>query len=147
MLVAMSFDVDGWVEISLVPVAEHGDGIGWDPLLCLSPLMLAGDRVSSELFGLAKEPASTAPFSSRGLPADACSVVRAAFDSNEAFIAKYGEGAFGHTHALWSEIISRDLSELLSGSEWDAVFRMIQCLPAHLLATPEQVRLVVWGTW
>ncbi len=146
----MPFDVSGIVEATWSPVAEHGAESQWWPVLFLDLFTLRGDEVSDYLFGLAKRPALSACFPNRGLPQDSTEVVRRLAEENDAFIARYGEGDFGHSYAHLDEIdaaLASPSAPPLGDSEWRDVFETIKAFQRIRPLPPEQWRLVVWADW
>ena len=153
----MPYDVYGWVEANHETLAERHNDLRWQALLCLDVYSLRGDEISNYLFGLARTPNIHAPFHGRGLPPDCSTVVRSIWEDNERFIAKHGEGHYGHTHATWGEITralgsanapQRDPDEVAHG--WNAALEAVAFLATRTYAVREpyeQLRLVMWATW
>lgn len=146
----MPYDVDGWVEFSFDISNGCEDAPMWLPALLLTPFRLDGDEISHSLFGLAKVSNPSAPFFGRGIPTDASELVRRRYAENLEFIEKNGEGDFGHTHALLSEVQTVDFSSCqaeLQQSPWSDVFKSVNALPRFLVETPASIRFVVWANW
>ncbi len=144
----MPFDVTGWVEISWGD-GRSGEPEEWAATICLDRFMLQGDKISEYFFGLAKGPSRKGLFAGRGRPDDASEIVDRCFREDDTFQAQYGEGDFGYTHVLWSEMEpyynKLDQGEVRN-SEWQKVFSLINQL-ARSGFRPEAIRLVVWANW
>ncbi len=144
----MPFDVSGWIEIAWGDVIEE-DRIEWSATICLDRFMLGGDLVSATLFGLSKSPPSDSLFANRGVPDDCSTLVAQSVQENLRFIKKHGEGNFGHTNALWSEI-KPNLTSInpaeIQDSEWKTVFAIIREIESGPF-NPEDIRFIVWGNW
>lgn len=147
----MPYQVTGWVEATRVPPEEHEDVSYWAPVLSLASFDLGGDAISDYLFGLAKRPEYPGRFAGRGVPSDCTSVVSREISENNVFIAKYGEGDFGHTFASMSEILAalKDaLAPDLSGSMWAHALAVTELALKHPIIGPAaDCRIIVWADW
>ena len=95
----MPFWIQGWVEVTSFPPAEHDDH-AWQGVLRILPIVDEADRVSEELFGLSKgavtekrPPASIA--AGRGIPPQPSSELRDDLERIRAHELKYGAGEYG----------------------------------------------------
>lgn len=144
----MPYDVSGWIEILWDHTLED-EKQEWSGVINLNRFCLSGDYLSSLFFGLAKSPAKEALFVNRGVPDDCSSHVAEEVRQNEDFIKKHGEGDFGHTYALWSEIkphLNNIDKKELAESEWKLIFEIINLFVKPQFQ-PEWIRFVVWGNW
>lgn len=143
----MSYEVYGFVEVRFYP-EEGWEPLEWRTLLDLGPFFLIGDEISERLFGLAKYPKAPGRFEKRGVPSDASASVQRWVAENDAFIAEHGEGLFGFTYALWSEITEVDLRDVdMAGDGWQLVFNFLPTLITPCLYKPDGIRIVVAGCW
>ena len=147
----MPYQVTGWVEATRISPEEHGDVSLWMPVLSLGYFDIGGDEVSDYLFGLAKRPARSGRFAARGVPSDCTSVVHRDISENKLFIAKYGEGDFGHTFASMNEILEalKDAhAPDPSGSMWTHALAVTEFALKHPIIGPgAYCRLIVWANW
>jgi hypothetical protein len=148
----MSICIEGWIEVALCEPGEHGPDVSsWSGLVNLGALHLFWDDVSEVLFGLSRKPLSGIElFVARGLPSDPSSEVANWHAANEQFVAKHGEGAYGHTYATWSEISAVDFNAWsvdLTQSDWRHVFAMVDTILRSGWYPSDQIRIVVAGTW
>lgn len=161
----MPYDVCGWIEGRWSSKNDDGSD-NWYALLNLSPFFLFGDAISSEMFGLAKSPSNQPHFADRGIPQNASSIVMEDFERNKSFVEKNGDGDFGHTYALYSElkplllnmkkVPSRLLGETIyrkrgrpSGEEqsnWAPVLAILELL-THRGFESDSLRVIVWANW
>ncbi len=142
----MPYSVDGWIEVLWSHTLDE-EVQSWEGVVNLSIFDLYGDPISNELFGLAKSPRGDALYPDRGIPEDCCDFVSTAFEDNEKFIQKHGEGEFGHTFALWSEIecYLRKNQFKDQYNEWGLVFDIARKLSKKY--NTEWIRFVVWANW
>lgn len=144
----MPYCVDGLVEIGLTFDDEEPI---WLPALNLGYLGLRGDALSDYLFGLCKAPSGRARFAGRGWPIDCSDLAQKLATDNEAFVARYGEGDFGHSHATLAEIesaLADDDAPVARDSPWHealAAVRALSALRPHTV--PTHWRVIVWANW
>lgn len=157
----MPYDVLGWVEGRW----SHDNDTGvdqWYALLNLSPFFLFGDAISDEMFGLAKVPSDQPHFPGRGIPLDASSTVVDECQRNKCLFEKKGDGDFGHTYALYSELRpllfnvprlsvesachEKGRPSSAEPSNWAPVFAILETLVRHGFEA-DSLRLVVWASW
>ena len=145
----MPFDIEGFVEVTSFPPEAHGEVSLWSAAVDIGAFSLQADTMSSQLFGLAKNPNPKAHFAERGVPKDSSEQVARDIKRNEQIIAQYGEGDSWYTYAYWHEIKQLDSIVLESGETdeygWGLVFDIIRILEKRY--KPEHIRLVVWGNW
>lgn len=147
--------VDGWVECSgtvrgqrMLAAADSrssglvGGSTPWQEFIALAPFDLAASEVSVKLFGLAGGPKSHAPFAGRGIPLDASTSVRLAY---ELPVGVADDGDFGHTYALYSEVKPL-LATIESLAEWAPVCRLLDSIVLQGFSA-DGLRLVVWANW
>lgn len=145
----MPFFVLGMVEATFGDPSS--DSALWFATLHLDGFNLVGDEVSDYLFGLAKRSSGHACFPERGVPADAGDALWRCFQEDQAFLAKHGEGNFGHTFATLEEIeraLAFHDAPAVSDSNWNQVLRAIEALRAIRNENmASQWRVVVWANW
>ena len=148
----MPYDVNGWVEATWIPPQEReGFPSLWMPVLSLGVFSLTGDDISNYLFGLSKLSAGPGLFGERGVPADCTDVVASSIASNHDFIAKYGEGNFGHTHASLQEIqaaLAAPGAPEEADSGWHHALASVEFILSEraCVHTP-WCRFLVWANW
>ncbi|MDQ8188601.1 hypothetical protein [Pelagicoccus sp. SDUM812002] len=144
----MPYDITGWIEVLWDHTLEEEKKV-WSGVICLDRLSLADEYETSVLFGLAKRPVNNPLFAERGVPSDCSEAVDREVKENEAFIKKHGEGNFGFTHALWSEISPRlkeiEREEQIS-DDWNQVFDLAKVLEKTKFH-PDWIRFVLWANW
>jgi hypothetical protein len=146
----MPYDVSGWVEVTGVEAHLRVDG-SWQPLLCLDVFALGGDEVSEHLFGLVKSSTHDGLFGGRGAPRDCSRAVARDVEANDAFVARHGEGDFGHSHASWDEVVAAlraPGAPSVAGTAWAHVVRSVELLlDRPIFGRVPYARIVVWANW
>ncbi len=139
--------VSGRVEVVWDWSLEEENQI-WAGVIDLHRFNFYGDDIPDILFGLTKHPCDNPYFANRGTPHDCCKYVADEVKRNEEFIKQYGEGDFGHTYALWSEILPHldEVKEARDIIKWQPIFSMMEIL-CQSTFEPEWIRFVAWGNW
>lgn len=146
----MTFNIQGWIEISRWP--DSGDDEhAWQGVLNLGSVVDVADALSERLFGLSRENVQrphidNAIAARRGVPPNPSPQVQDAIRQIRANEALYGEGEYGgFTYATWEEIRQCSFNEVSFEEQWCIPFGVSRLLEARCPAS--QIRFVVWFVW
>ena len=150
----MSFDIEGWVEISRFRGEEQRDEFAWRGAIRLGTIIDTSDDFSEQFFGLSRrcvsgEKVIMAVFANRGIPPNPSQEVRTEIDVIMKHEQQYGQGEYGgYTYALWRELKNiPGFNVMYKDSDWNTVMNMIDQLEKDYRFSDEQIRLVIWFCW